>query len=134
MIPARSPGANPVRQAMANWALVSHSTLLTPMPPRSWVSTSPISPYSTWARPCTPPPACLAVLAMRASLATIVTNASVRTETRESSCASSSLMVATAGWPPGCRWRVIHWSRSAPSSGTVRTNNRISSSSSVRLA
>ena len=36
--------------------------------------------------------------------------------------------------PSGRRWREIHWSRSAPSSGTVRTRKRISSTSSPRLA
>jgi hypothetical protein len=42
MMPARSPGANPVRQAMASSGLVSQETLVHPMPPLSWASISAI--------------------------------------------------------------------------------------------
>ena len=39
-IPARSPGAKPVRHTSASSALVSQFTVVMPMPPRSCASTS----------------------------------------------------------------------------------------------
>ena len=134
MIPTRSEGANPVRQASASWGEVSQLTEVIATPPRSWASTSPISRYRVRARPSNPPPDSLACLAMRVSGTTIVTNASVRTDAWLRPRARSSLIwVASAGAPARrCRW--THRSRSAPSSGTVRTVRRTSSISSVRAA
>ena len=60
-MPARSAGANPVRQANASCGEVSQLTWVIAMPPRSWASISAISPYSTRARPSRPPPHSLAV-------------------------------------------------------------------------
>jgi len=57
----------------------------------------------------------------------------VRTDAPVRTCWSSSLMTLTCAGPSGRRCREIHWSRSAPSSGTVRTRKRTSSTSSVRL-
>ena len=59
-MPARSPGANPVRQASASSGLVSHLTEVMPSGPRSWASISPISRYSSRQRPSKPPPDSLA--------------------------------------------------------------------------
>src|SRR5665647_719688 len=60
MMPARSPGAKPVRHARASSGEVSQVTAVIAIAPRSWASTSPMSPYSTRARPWTPPPHSLA--------------------------------------------------------------------------
>ena len=40
-IPARSPGANPVRQANASSGLVSQRTVVIPIGPRNWASIPP---------------------------------------------------------------------------------------------
>ena len=102
MMPARSPGANPVRTATASCGEVSQVTVPIRMPVRSWASTSAISIAIARARASTPRPNSLASLASRSSGTTIVQNASVRTDACDSVAASCSL---TAG-PGRVRWRV----------------------------
>ena len=133
-MPARSPGANPVRQASASCGEVNQVTPVIAIPARSCASTSPINPYRTRARPVRPPPHSLAARPIRVSGMTMVTNASVRTDAPDRAWASSSLTCLARPGPFGRWWRAIHRSRSAPSSGTVRTVKRISSMSSVREA
>ena len=133
-MPARSPGANPVRQARASSGEVSQLTVVIPIGPRNWASISPMSRYSSRHRPSSPPPDSLAERAMRVSGTTMVMNCSVRTEAWVSPWARSPLTFSAIGGLLGRRWLLTHSSRSAPSSGTVRTMKISSSTFSVRPA
>ena len=82
MIPARSPGANPVRQASASSGVVSQVTLVMPSPPRSWASTSAITAVEDAGPALEAAAGSLAALPSRPSGTTTVTKASVRTLAR----------------------------------------------------
>ena len=132
MIPARSPGANPVRHATASSGEVSQDTLAS----------------SRARRAAAPPPRrqrvqdCGAAVEPAAGLLGGLGQAGLGDDDGDErlgahrgpgqACCRSSLIARTSARASSRRCRVIHWSRSAPSSGTVRTRRRISSMSSVR--
>ena len=133
-MPARSPGANPVRHTTANSGDVNQVTSLMPTGPRSCASTSAITEYRTRARPSMPRPCSRALRPIRASGTSTVTNASLRTAAPVNTAWSWLFACLASAGASGRRWFVSHSVRSAPSSGTVRTSSWISSTSSVRAA
>jgi len=132
MMPARSPGAKPVRTAAASWGEVSHSTALIRIPARRWVSTSAISMAIARARASMPRPNSLASRPSRVSGTTMVQNASVRTPAKVRVAAIWVFTRRASSGAVGLWWAASHCSRSAPSSGTERIRNWTSLTSSVR--
>ena len=128
MMPARSPGANPVRHTTASSGDVNQATSLMPTGPRSCASTSAITANRTRARPSMRRPCSRALRPIRASGTSTVTNASLRTAAPVNTAWSWLFACLASAGRVGRRWlsatasvRRRRRERYGPSAGSHRS-------------